>query len=68
MDLILLLIAAALYSTGGLLMKYSQGLSNLRPTIGFVGLLFALPCSRAARCEAPTSGWPIFWCWESKRL
>jgi multidrug transporter EmrE-like cation transporter len=51
MDLTLLLIAATLYSTGGLLMKYSQGLTNLRPTIGFVGLFVcaALLQGRAMR-------------------
>ncbi|HTY53832.1 MAG TPA: SMR family transporter [Candidatus Binataceae bacterium] len=51
MDLILLLIAATLYATGGLLMKYSAGLSNLRPTIAFLGLFVcgALLQGRAMR-------------------
>jgi len=51
MDLILLLIAATAYSVGGLLMKYSQGLSNILPTAGFLGLFIcgALLQGRAMR-------------------
>lgn len=41
MQILLLVIASAAYSVGGLFMKYSEGMSRLTPTITFLLLFLA---------------------------
>lgn len=53
MRILFLIMASGAFATGGLCMKYSQGLSNIIPSVG-VFLLFGIGAAFQARAMART--------------